>query len=92
VAPYRPPGSSSIHRHGEIGAVAGRGVAPEDLEEIEKNLEGLTMNIPNITVDELPRCYQCHTVGVLASIGLQLHFVAWEVIFYSDNHPLFICI
>jgi hypothetical protein len=80
VVPFRPPGSSPIQRHGEIGAVVGRGVATEDIEEIEHNLEGLTMNIPDITVDELPRCYQCHTVGMSASIGRLLHHVAWEVI------------
>jgi hypothetical protein len=54
VAPYRPSVSSLIQRHGEIGAVEGLGVAAEDIEEIEHNLEGLTMKIPNITVDELP--------------------------------------
>jgi hypothetical protein len=87
VAPFRPPGSSPIQRRGEIGAVVGRGVAAEDLEEIEHNLEGLTMNIPDITVDELPRRYQCHTVGVSTSIGRLLHRVAWEVVCYSEQHP-----
>ena len=47
-----------------------------DLEAIEQNLEGLTMNIPDATVDELPRHYQCHTVGVSASIGRLLRKVA----------------
>jgi hypothetical protein len=40
--------------------VAVRGVAAENLEEIEHNLEGLTMYIPDITLDELPRRYQRH--------------------------------
>jgi hypothetical protein len=76
VVPYRPPGSSPIQICGEIGTVVGRGVVVEDLEEIEQNLEGLTMNIPEIMVDELPRCYQCHTVGLSASIGRLFHRVA----------------
>jgi hypothetical protein len=64
VTPFRPPGSSPIQRLGEICAVVGRRVATEDLKEIEHNLEGLTMDIPNITMDELPRRYQCHTIGI----------------------------
>jgi hypothetical protein len=67
--------------------VAGRGVAVEDLEEIEHNLEGLTMDIPDITVDELPRCYQCHTVGVSSSIVRLLHCVAWAMVCYHEKHP-----
>ena len=67
--------------------MVGRGVAVEDLEEIEQNLEGLTMNIPEITVEELPRCYQLHTIGVSTSIGRLLHRVAWEVVCYNEQHP-----
>jgi hypothetical protein len=49
VAPFTPPGSSPIQIHGDLGATIGRGVAVEDLEEIEHNLKGLTMDIPDIT-------------------------------------------
>jgi hypothetical protein len=38
-------------------------------------------------VDELPRHYQCHTVGVSASIGRLLRRVAREVACYSEQHP-----
>jgi hypothetical protein len=58
-----------------------------DLEVIEKNLEGLTMNIHDVMVDELPRHYQCHTVGVSASIGRLLYKVAHAVVCYSKQHP-----
>jgi hypothetical protein len=85
VGPYRPPGSSPIQRRGERGVVAG--VAVMDLEAIEQNLEGLTMNVPDATVDELPRHYQRHTVGVSASIGRLLHKVARAVVCYSEQHP-----
>jgi hypothetical protein len=63
-----------------------RGVEVDDFEDIEQNLEGLIINVPNITVDELPQHYQCHTVGVLASIGRLLHQVAWAFVCYSEKH------
>lgn len=65
----------------------GRGVALEDIETIEHNHEELTMDIPDFTVYELPRRYQCHIVGVLASIGQLLRRVAWEVVCYHERHP-----
>jgi hypothetical protein len=49
VGPYRPPGSSPIQRRGERGVVAG--VAAVDLEAIEQNIEGLTMNVPDAMLD-----------------------------------------
>jgi hypothetical protein len=86
VAPFRPPGSSPIQRCGEVGIAAGRGVVVEYLEEIKHNLKGLTMDIPDITVDDLPRCYQLHIVGVSTSIGRLLRRVAREVFFYHEEH------
>jgi hypothetical protein len=90
VAPYHPLGSSPIQRQGERSVVAG--VASTDLEVIEQNLEGLTMNILDATVDEIPRHYQYHTVGVSASIGRLLHRVEQEVVCYNEKHPIFFCI
>ena len=87
MVPFWPPGSSPIQIRGEIGAVVGQGVADEDLKEIKHNLDGLTMNIPEIMVDELPRRYQYHTIGVSTSIGRLLRRVAWAVICYSEQHP-----
>ena len=85
MAPYRPPGSYLIQIRGEIGVMVGEGVVVEDLEEIEQNLEGLTLNILDITVDDLPQCYQRHKVGVSTSIGRQHHQVARGVIFYIEK-------
>ena len=87
MAPFRPPGSSPIHRCGDIGVVVGWGVETKDLEEIEQNLEGLTMDIPDITVDDLPWHYQHHTIGFLTSIGRLLHRVAWAGVCYHEKHP-----
>jgi hypothetical protein len=45
------------------------------------------MNIPDAFIDDIPRHYQCHTVGVSASIGRLLHKVARAVSCYSEKHP-----
>jgi len=36
----------------------------EDLEDIENNLEGLTIGIPDVQIDDLPRQYHENMVGV----------------------------
>jgi hypothetical protein len=48
----------------------------EDYEAIEQNLEGLTADVPDITIGEILRCYQRHTVGVSESLSRLLHRVA----------------
>jgi hypothetical protein len=85
VEPYLPLGSSPIQKRGERGAVAG--VAAADFKTIEQNLDGLTMNIPDASIDDIPRHYQRHTVGVSASIGRLLRRVAGEVVCYNEQHP-----
>jgi hypothetical protein len=87
VAPFRPLGSSPIHRCGEVGATTGQGVETEDLEEIEHNLEGLAMDIPDITIHELSRLYQSHIFGISASISRLLCRVAWVIVCYHEKYP-----
>jgi len=41
----------------------------EDYDVIEQNLEGLTANVPDITIGEISRRYQCHTMGVSKSLS-----------------------
>ena len=36
----------------------------EDLGDLKDNLQHLTVGIPNMTTDEVPRRYQLHTTGV----------------------------
>jgi hypothetical protein len=55
VGPYCPPGSSPIERRGERGFATREVVA--DFETIEKNPEGFTMNIPDASIDDIPRQY-----------------------------------
>jgi hypothetical protein len=66
VGPYRPPGTSSIQRRGEVAAVL---QYVEDYQVVEQNLEGLTADIPDMPLEEVPRRDQCHTVGVSGSMS-----------------------
>jgi hypothetical protein len=59
----------------------------EDYEEVEQNLEGLTTDIPNITIGDISRRYQHHTVGVSKSLSRLLHRVAQAVVCYHERHP-----
>jgi hypothetical protein len=54
---------------------------------VEQNLEGLTTNIPDMTLEEVPRRDQRHTVGVSAAMGRLLRRVAREVVCYRERHP-----
>jgi hypothetical protein len=67
VGPYRPPGTSPIQRLGEVDPVP-RWDA-KDYDVVEQNLEGLTTDIPDMPLGEVPQHYQHHTVGVSESIG-----------------------
>jgi hypothetical protein len=58
----------------------------EDYEAVEKNLEGLTVDISDITIGEIPRRYQRHTVGVSESINRLLRRVARVVVCYREHH------
>ena len=65
MGPYRPPGTSPIQREGEVAATP---QYVEDYQVVEQNLEGLTADIPNMPLEEVPRRDQHHTVGVLGSM------------------------
>jgi hypothetical protein len=84
VGPYRPPDTSPIQRRGEVAA------APqyaEDYQVVEQNLEGLTADIPDMTLEEVPRRDQRHTVGVSTSMSRLLRRVARAVMCYRERHP-----
>jgi hypothetical protein len=67
VGTYRPLGTSPIQVQGEVVAAA-----PQYAEDYH-NLEGLTVDIPDMTLEEVPRHDQRHTVGVLVAMGRLLH-------------------
>jgi hypothetical protein len=84
VGPYRPLGTSPIQRRGEVA------VAPqfaEDYQVVEHNLEGMTADIPDMTLEEVPQRDQRHTVGVSTSMSRLLRRVAREVVCYHERHP-----
>ena len=41
-----------------------RSEADEELKYLKEKLQRLTVGIPDMTTDEVPRCYQHHTAGV----------------------------
>jgi hypothetical protein len=52
VGPYRPPGTSLIQRQGEVATKVPQ--YAEDYQVVEHNLEGLTTDIPDMTLEEIP--------------------------------------
>ena len=54
---------------------------------VEQNLEGLTADIPDMTLEEVPRRDQRHTVGVSTSMSRLLCRVARAVVCYHERHP-----
>jgi hypothetical protein len=54
---------------------------------VEQNLEGLTVDIPDMPLEEVPRRDQRHTVGVSGSMSRLLHRVARVVMCYHERHP-----
>jgi hypothetical protein len=59
----------------------------EDYQVVEQNLEGLTVDIPDMPLEEVPRRDQRHTVGVSGSMSRLLCRVAWAVVCYREFHP-----
>ena len=58
----------------------------EELEDLEENLQNLTVGIPNMTTYEVPRRYQCHTTGVSGRFSRLLHRVAQAISCYHEFH------
>jgi hypothetical protein len=65
-------------------------VAPqyaEDYQVVLQNLEGLNAYIPDMTLEEVPRRDQRHTVGVSTTMSQLLYRVARAVMCYHERHP-----
>jgi hypothetical protein len=52
VGPYQPPDTSPIQRRGEVAPVPQWDT--EDYQAVEQNLEGLTADIPDMPLGEVP--------------------------------------
>ena len=60
--------------------------ADEELGDLEENLQRLTVGIPNMTNNEVPRNYQCHTAGVFGRFSRLLRRVAQAIACYHKHH------
>jgi hypothetical protein len=84
VGAHRPAGSSPVQRRGEVIVPAPQHAA--DYLTVERNLEGLMHDIPDMSLDEVPQDDQRHTVGVPASMGRLLRRVARALVCYREHH------
>ena len=58
----------------------------EELEDLKENLQRLTVGIPKMTTDEVPRPYQHHTTGFSRRISSLLRRVAQDIPCYHAHH------
>ena len=86
--------------HADVGAAQPRGSSPLDrragarfvqqgddpMGELKENLERLTLDIPNASIDDLPMRYQRHTTGVLGRFSRLLRRVVQAVMCYHEHH------
>ena len=82
-----------VYSHADVGAARPRGASSFDRQvgalfvpqgdditgELEENLESLTLDIPDASIDDLPLRYQRPTVGVPGRFSRLLHRVARAV-------------
>jgi hypothetical protein len=67
VGLHWPLGTAPIQRRGDPVEVARLAIV--NYEAIEQNLEGLTVDVPYISIDEIPRCYHHNTMGISSSLS-----------------------
>ena len=58
----------------------------DELTELEVNLDLLTLDILDATIDDLPRRFQRHTVGVSGHFSHLLRRVARAIMCYHEHH------
>ena len=54
--------------------------------EMEENLERLTLDIPDASIDDLSMRYQRHTVGAPGCFNRLLRRVVWAVMCHHEHH------
>ena len=72
-------------RAGTREMVAYRSEADEDLGDLEENLQRMTVGIPYVTTDDLPRCYQSHTARVSRQFSRLFRRVAQAIMCYHEH-------
>ena len=58
----------------------------DEIGDIEENLQCLTVGIPDVSTNDLPRRYQHHTTGVSGRFARLLTRVAQEFMCYHEHH------
>ena len=71
-------------RAGTREMVAYRSKVDEEIGYLEENLQRMTVGIPYVTTDDLPRCYQSHTARVSRQFSRLLHRVAQAIACYHE--------
>ena len=59
---------------------------PRHLAELQDHIEGLTLGIPDVRIEELPMRLQRHTIGVPSRWMRLLHMIAQAVTCYHEHH------
>ena len=70
----------------QIGRQALGHKGDDELTELDENLNGLTLDIPNASIDDLPRRYQRHTIVVSGRFSRMLWRVARDIMCYHEHH------
>jgi len=78
--------SSAVKRGGRDHPYRGDGGYPE-LEDVENYLEGLTGDLSDMELEDVPRALQHHTVRVPSRFRHFLWKVARVVAFYREHRP-----
>ena len=58
----------------------------DELTKLEENLDRLTLDIPDVAIDDLPRRFQRHSVVVSGHFSHLLRRVATSIMCYHKHH------
>lgn len=58
----------------------------QTLAEFQQHVEGLTLGILDVQIEDLPMRLQCHTIGVPSRWMRLLRMIAQAVTCYHENH------
>ena len=83
VGDAHPRGSSPMDRR-EGARFVHRG--DDELMELEENLDRVTLDILDAAIDDLPRRFQRHTMGVLGRFSRLLRRVPRAIMCYHEHH------
>ena len=87
VGPRRPANLQPFKRRLPVASASSpQDEATETLAELEHDLERLTTDIPETTIDDIPIRLQHYVVGVSGPFRRLLCRVAHAVVSYRDHH------